>query len=70
MSPIHATIMPAITSLSRGMPAWRKTQRNLPVAEKIELIGHLIQETRQLEIIKKSCKPSATLSNNSSAKGS
>jgi hypothetical protein len=52
----------------RGMPAWRKRQQNLPVAEKIELIGRFIQETRQFEIIKKRCKRSVTSSNNSSAR--
>jgi hypothetical protein len=53
----------------RGMPAWRETRRNLPVAAKIEIIGRFIHETRQLEAIKRSCKRSATPSNNSSAKG-
>lgn len=43
----------------RGMPRWRQRQRSLPVAEKIELIGKFILETRQLERIKKSCKPFA-----------
>jgi hypothetical protein len=56
------------TSIYRGMPAWREAQRNLPVAMKVELIGRFIMETRNLEIIKKSCKPSATFSNNSSKK--
>jgi hypothetical protein len=47
------------------MPNWRARQRNLPIAEKIELLGRFIQQTRNLESIKKSCKPSATFSNNS-----
>ena len=38
------------------------------VGEKVELIGRLILETRQLECFKKSCKPSVTSSNNCSAK--
>lgn len=50
------------------MPNWRASQRNLSVAKKIELIGRFILETRKLEIIKKSCKLSATSSNNSSKK--
>jgi hypothetical protein len=50
----------------RGMPNWRDKQRSLPIGEKIELIGRFIQETRQLELIKKSCKPSAMSWNNSS----
>lgn len=54
---------------ARGLPRWRGKQRALPVGEKIELIGQFIQETRQLEIVKKACKLSATSSNNFSAKG-
>ena len=53
---------------NRGMPNWRGKQRCLPIAEKLELLGRFIQETRQLELVKKSCKPSATSSSNSSAK--
>ncbi len=53
---------------TRGMPNWRAKQRNLPISEKIELLGRFIQETRNLEAIKKSCKLSATFSNNSSRK--
>ncbi len=41
------------------MPNWRQKQRSLPSGEKIELIGNFIQETRQLALVKKSCKPSA-----------
>ncbi len=52
----------------RGMPNWREKQRSLPIGEKIELIGRFIQETRQLELLKRSCKPSATSWNNSSGK--
>lgn len=46
----------------RGMPRWREKQRALSIREKVDLIGRLIQETRQLEEIKKTCKPSATSS--------
>jgi hypothetical protein len=55
--------------LTRGMPHWRVKQRNLPISEKIELLGRFILETREFEAIKKSCKPSATFSNDSSKKG-
>ena len=53
----------------RGMPRWREKHRTLPVALKIERIGQFIQETRQLEKLKKSCKPSATSLSSSSLKG-
>jgi hypothetical protein len=53
---------------TRGMPNWRRKMRTLPIGEKVELIGRFILETRQLEQVKKSCKPSATSWNNSSAK--
>ena len=49
----------------RGMPRWRERQRNLPLSEKVELIGRMIQETRELEAIKKACKLSATFSKDS-----
>jgi hypothetical protein len=42
-----------------GMPRWRERQRSLPVAQKVELIGKFILETRQLERVKRSCKRSA-----------
>ncbi len=57
--------MPVNTSIPFGMPRWRKTQRNMPVAEKFELIGRFIRETRQLESIKKSCKKSVISSSDS-----
>jgi len=41
-----------------GMPMWRERQRSLPVGQKLELIGRLILETRQLERLKRSCKQS------------
>lgn len=47
---------------NRGMPRWREKQRNLPLRDKVAVIGQLILETRQLEAIKKACKPSATSS--------
>ena len=47
-----------IPPTTRGMPNWREKQRSLPIGEKIELIGRFIQETRKLELVKKSCKPS------------
>jgi len=52
----------------RGMPNWRRRMRGLPTGEKIELIGRFILETRELERIKKTCRPSATSSNSSSGK--
>lgn len=60
----------SVPPAGRGMPRWREKQRSLPVGEKVELIGKFIQETRQLELLKKSCKPSAMSSNSSSAKES
>ena len=44
------------------MPRWRERQVKLPLGEKVELIGRMILETRELEAIKKACKPSATSS--------
>ena len=41
------------TDSNRGMPRWREKQRRLPIGEKISMIGQLIQETRQMEVIKK-----------------
>jgi hypothetical protein len=55
---------------NRGMPRWREKQRDLPVALKMERIGQFIQETRQLEKLKKSCKPSATSLSSSFVSGS
>jgi len=53
---------------TRGMPNWRRKMLALPIGEKVELIGRFILETRQLEQVKKSCKPSAMSWNNSPAK--
>ena len=52
----------------RGMPHWRDKQRSLPMAEKVDRIGKFITETRQLEIIKKSCTRSAMSWSNYSKK--
>ena len=41
------------------MPRWRERQRLLSVAEKVELIGKFILETRHLELVKRACKRSA-----------
>jgi hypothetical protein len=60
--------MPAPTSIPLGMPRWRAAQRNMPVAEKFELIARFIRETRQLESIKKSCRKSVLSSSASSTK--
>jgi hypothetical protein len=51
--------------IPRGMPRWRAKQRSLPVGEKIELLGKFIQETRQFDVLKKLCKPSAMSWNSS-----
>lgn len=50
------------------MPKWREKQRALSPGEKIELIGRFIQETRQLELVKKACKQSVTSWNSFSTK--
>lgn len=55
----------ALSHVPRGMPQWRARQRSLAIREKVELIGRLIQETRQLETIKKTWKPSVTFSRHS-----
>lgn len=55
---------------TRGMPQWRAKQRNLPVGEKIDLLGKTIQETLAMERIKKVWKPSVAPSQNSSQKES
>lgn len=56
---------PLTHSTIRGMPRWREKQRNLPVGEKVALLGQVILETRKLEAFKKACKPSATFSKDS-----
>ena len=50
---------------NRGMPRWLEKQRTLPIGEKVALLGRVILETRELEAIKKACKPSATSSSSS-----
>jgi hypothetical protein len=62
----HSAPQPLESRPARGMPRWRERQRTLPAAEKIALIGKLILETRALERIKKSCKPSVMSSSSSS----
>jgi hypothetical protein len=47
-----------VTAPIRGMPRWREAQHHLPIAEKIELIGRFIRETRRFEAVKKSCRKS------------
>lgn len=54
----------------RGMPQWRAKQRDLPVGEKIELLGKTIQETLAMERIKKIWKPSVAHSQNLSQRES
>ncbi|MEI6673878.1 MAG: hypothetical protein WCO57_01740 [Verrucomicrobiota bacterium] len=60
--------MPFTPSQTRAVPKWRDKQRLLPMSEKVELIGRFIQETRQLELVKKSCKLFAMSWSNSSMK--
>jgi hypothetical protein len=69
-SPILNPLSPTTISTmnKRGMPHWREKQRSLPIGEKVELIGRFILETRQLEQVKKSCKPSVMSLNNSPVK--
>jgi hypothetical protein len=55
---------------NRGMPRWREKQRTLSPALKLQMIGQFIQETRQLELFKKSCKPSVIPLSNSFKKES
>jgi hypothetical protein len=47
------------------MPRWREKQRSMPIRDKVALIGQMILETRQLETLKKACKPSVTSSKGS-----
>jgi hypothetical protein len=56
---------PGLPTAERGMPRWREKQRNLPIREKVARIGQLILETRELEFLKKTWKPSVTSSNGS-----
>jgi hypothetical protein len=56
---------PGLPPPERGMPRWREKQRNLPIREKVARIGQLILETRELEFLKKTWKPSVTSSNGS-----
>jgi hypothetical protein len=66
--PVHAKFTTAMNQQelpARGMPKWREKQRNLPVEEKIALLGQTIQETLAMERIKKVWKPSVASSQNS-----
>ena len=40
----------------RDKPRWRESQRNLPIADKVALLGQVILETLELEKIKKHAK--------------
>ena len=40
----------------RDKPRWRESQRKLPIADKVELLGQIILETLELEKIKKHAK--------------
>ena len=55
---------------TRGMPRWREKQHLLPYPLKIQMIGEMIQETRRMERLKKSCNLSATSLSNSYVKES
>ena len=55
---------------NRGMPRWREKQRALSPALKLQMIGQFIQETRQFELFKKSCKQSVIPLSNSFKKES
>jgi len=43
-------------TLNRDKPRWRESQRNLPTADKVALLGQTILETLELEKIKKHAK--------------
>ena len=43
-------------ALNRDKPRWRESQRKLPIADKVELLGQIILETLELEKIKKHAK--------------
>jgi hypothetical protein len=40
----------------REKPLWRQKQRNLPISEKVALLGQTILETLELEKIKRHAK--------------
>jgi hypothetical protein len=43
-------------AFNRDKPQWRASQRKLPIADKVELLGQTILETLELEKIKKRAK--------------
>ena len=43
-------------ALNRDKPHWRESQRNLPTADKVALLGQTILETLEFEKIKKHAK--------------
>lgn len=43
-------------TLNRDKPRWRESQRKLPIADKVALLGQIILETLELEKIKKHAK--------------
>lgn len=43
-------------ALNREKPRWRESQRKLPTADKVALLGKIILETLELEKIKKRAK--------------
>jgi hypothetical protein len=43
-------------ALNRDKPRWRESQRKLPIADKVALLGQIILETLELEKIKKHAK--------------
>lgn len=43
-------------ALNRDKPRWRESQRKLPIADKVALLGQTILETLELEKIKKHAK--------------
>jgi len=44
------------SALNRDKPRWRESQRKLPIADKVALLGQIILETLELEKIKKHAK--------------
>ena len=43
-------------ALNRDKPRWRESQRKLLIADKVALLGQIIQETLELEKFKKHAK--------------
>jgi hypothetical protein len=43
-------------AFDRDKPRWRESQRKLPIADKVALLGQTILETLELEKIKKHAK--------------